>query len=114
MAHNHTDVAGLRDIWRRLHNTLGGEPGQFEYKGDAYDTPPLWIRLLMLGACLFGYALMLVYFLQSASLGGVILLTGALGLAAFLLMTVPRAGQTALVAVLFWGVLGGFALFWPI
>jgi hypothetical protein len=107
-------MAGLKEIWRLWFGTLAGEEESFEYKGDVYDTPPLWIRFLMAFACLFGYVLMLWYYHEAANPLAVVWLSGGFLIASFLVFTVPRAGQTAIVTVLFWGLLGGFAIFWPI
>ncbi len=103
----------MRDIWRRLFGTLAGDEEAFEYKGDVFDTPPVWIRFLMAGACLFGFVMLQIYYAGKGAVMAEVLLSGGFALTLFLIFTVPRAGQTALVASLFWGLLGAFALFWP-
>ena len=104
----------MRDIWRLWFGTLAGEEESFEYKGDVFDTPPVWIRFLMAGACLFGYVMLFIFFSSKGAAMAEVLLSGGFALALLLVFTVPRAGQTALVTALFWGLLGAFALFWPV
>jgi hypothetical protein len=83
------------------------------YSGDVNDTPPLWIRLLAAVACLFGGAFMLYGFVSASLVVPTIVVGAGLLLAVYLVATVPRAGQTALVAALYWGLLGCLALFMP-
>ena len=83
------------------------------YSGDVDDTPPLWIRLLAAAACLFGGTFMLVGVIGAGRVVPTIIVASGLVLAVYLIATVPRAGQTALVTALYWGLLGGLALFMP-
>lgn len=102
----------MRGLLRLLQLYSGSNNGMY-YQGDVEDTPPNWLRAVALGACGFGGCFMLYFLMLSSMVVGAIVVGAGLLLAAFLILTVPRASQTALVTVLFWGMLGGFALFVP-
>lgn len=102
----------MQRLLRLLQLGTGSNTGM-AYQGDVFDTPPNWLRAVAVFACLFGGVFMLYFLVLSSMVIGVIVVAGALLLATFLILTVPRAAHTALVAALFWGLLGGFALFVP-
>ncbi len=97
----------------RLLQLGSGSTNGMVYQGDVFDTPPNWLRAVAVLACLFGGVFMLYFLVLGNMVLGVIVVTSGLLLATYLILIVPRASQTALVAVLFWGLLGGFALFVP-
>jgi len=83
------------------------------YHGDAYDTPPLSIRVAMIVACTFGVVLMTWHLVANALVVPCILTIAGYILAVYLAWIVPRAGQTALVTAGYWALLAGFALLLP-
>ena len=97
----------------RLLQLNSGNTQSMVYQGDVFDTPPNWVRAVAVLACLFGGCIMLCFLILGNMVIGSIVVGSGLLLATYLILTVPRASQTALVAVLFWGMLGGFALFVP-
>ena len=84
------------------------------YFGDVYDTPPLWVRALMAVACLFGGGFMLYFLLHAGHYIPALFAGGTLVMAVFLVFNVPRASQTAIVTILYWTLLGVFAIFLPL
>ena len=97
----------------RLSELSLGISDRMSFTGDVDDTPPLWIRLLAAAACVFGGVFMLTGFIGVGRVVPVIIISAGLLLSVYLVCIVPRAGQTALVAALYWGLLGGMALFTP-
>ena len=102
----------MQRLLRLLQLNSGSTQGMV-YQGDVYDTPPVWVRAVAVLACLFGGCFMLYFLVLGNMFIGTVVVGAGLLLATYLILTVPQAGQTALVAVLFWGLLGGFALFVP-
>jgi hypothetical protein len=111
--HNLRLVEGSMQRLLRLLQLNSGSTQGMAYQGDVNDTPPGWVRAVATLACLFGGCFMLYFLILGNMFIGTVVVGSALLLATFLILTVPRASQTALVAVAFWGLLGGFALFVP-
>lgn len=84
------------------------------YDYDPYDTPPAWLRLVMLAICLAGALLVLVWTLShSAAERAVIALGGLLGAAVFIFSA--RTGVAAAGwAVGYWALLIVLMLSMPI
>jgi phage shock protein PspC (stress-responsive transcriptional regulator) len=84
------------------------------YIGDTLDTPPLWIRILMVLACTFGAVLMVLYTLRHGQVPFMIITLGGLGVAAYLQFTVPRVSHTAFTTMFYWALLAALVTFMPV
>ena len=102
----------MQRLLRLLQLNAGSTQGMV-YQGDVLDTPPNWVRAAAVLASCFGGCFMLYFLVLGNMVIGAIVVGAGLLLATYLILIVPRASQTALVAVLYWGLLGGFALFVP-
>jgi hypothetical protein len=83
------------------------------YSGDVHDSPPVVLRVAMGAACLFGGVFMLVYLALASLAVPIIIVVAGLILSLYLITVVPTAASLALVTILYWGLLGGLALFLP-
>jgi len=81
------------------------------YHGDVYDSPPGWLRVLLGAACLAGGVFMLVYLIGLAMVVPSIITVAAIGLALFLIGTVPSASNVATVSALFLIFLGAMVIY---
>lgn len=84
------------------------------YLGDAYDTPPVVIRVITSAVCLLGAIIVLYYMIPGEFGVPAIITCGGLLMAVFLIWTVPRGGQTALVTMAYWTLLIYYVLFLPL
>jgi len=89
-------------------------PQIMAYTGDVYDSPPIIVRVAMTVACAFGAAFTLWYLVPTGWGVPIILVSSGLAFALYLVWSVPRASQTALVTIGYWTLLGTFALLLPI
>jgi hypothetical protein len=74
--------------------------------GVVYDSPPLWLRLIMGSACLAGGIVMLIFAISQGLGVPVIVICGALLIALYLLWTLPTSANLAMVTTGFWTLLG--------
>ena len=99
------------NLWGAVRNRAISE--QMTYNGDVFDTPPVWIRILLGAACLAGGVLAIIHLVSASLVIPLIITCAALILAGYLLVSVATGAQVALVTIGFWAYLGVLTLILP-
>jgi hypothetical protein len=88
-------------------------PLALTYSGDVFDTPPPVLRVVLGAICLLGAVLVLVRLIASGQVPALIVVVGTLGIAEYLIATVPTAAGVTWSTIAFGAVIAACALFIP-
>ena len=84
------------------------------YHGDVYDTPPTWLRALMIAVCLAGSAFMLSYVISHTFMIESILTVSGLMLVVYLILIAPTGSHAAFATTGYWALLGILVMVMPL
>jgi hypothetical protein len=84
------------------------------YSGDVYDTPPLVLRIVLGAVCLIGAVIVILSMIAMGRIPAVIIIIGGLGIAEYLIFTVPTVAGVTYSTIAFGAVAAACALLTPI
>lgn len=84
------------------------------YSGDVFDTPPPVLRIMLGAICLLGAVLVLIRLFAAGQVPAVIIVVGTLGIAEYLIATVPTAAGITWSTIAFGAVVAACAMFIPL